>query len=59
MSYILQHAAQLANVLAFLGATTFTLFVLWPGIRRQNRTAEKIDRLVEHLKKKSVDNMFK
>ena len=55
----LQQAAYAANVLAFIGATTFTMLVLWPSIRRQNKTAEKIDRLVDHLEKKSVDNLFK
>lgn len=58
MTDALQIVAQTCHVLGFVGATMFTIFVLWPSIRRQNKTAERIERLVDHIEKKSIDNLF-
>ena len=49
--YWLQVAAYVAQILMSIGATLFTLFVLWPSIRLQTR-------FIEAQEKKGVDDLI-
>jgi len=51
MIHWLQQAAYLTQILMAVGATLFTLFVLWPSIRLQTK-------FIKDQEKKAVDKIL-
>lgn len=51
MTHWLQLAAYVTQILMAVGATLFTLFVLWPSIRLQTK-------FIKDQEKKAVDNLI-
>lgn len=54
----LQIAAHVVAIIAGLGGIFFAVFVLWPSIRRSNRTADKVSQALDRVEKKSVDKIL-
>jgi len=54
----LQISAHIVAILAGTGGILFGLFVLWPSIRRSNRTADKISAALDRAEKKGVEKML-
>lgn len=54
----LQVAAHVVAITAGLGGIFFAVFVLWPSIRRSNRTADKISDVLDRAEKKGVERML-
>jgi glycerol uptake facilitator-like aquaporin len=53
----IQVVAYVTSVLGTFVAAWFAFFVIWPSIRRQNQTADRIEFLVSHLKQKKIDDI--
>lgn len=51
MTHLLQQAAYATQILMAIGATLFTLFVLWPSIRLQTK-------FIKDQEKKAVDKIL-
>ena len=51
LQHFLQLAAYVTQILMAVGATLFTLFVLWPSIRLQTR-------FIQAQEKKGVDDLI-
>ena len=54
----LQVSAHVVAIMAGLGGIFFAVFVLWPSIRRSNRTADKISDVLDRAEKKGVERML-
>ena len=54
----LQIGAHVVAIVAGLGGIFFAIFVLWPSIRRSNRTADKISDVLDRAEKKSLDSLI-
>ena len=54
----LQVSAHVVAIMAGLGGIFFAIFVLWPSIRRSNRTADKISDVLDRAEKKGVERML-
>ena len=54
----LQIAAHVVAIIAGLGGIFFAVFVLWPSIRRSNRTADKVSQALDRAEKKGVDKIL-
>ncbi len=54
----LQIVAHAVAIVAGMGGIFFALFVLWPSIRRSNRTADKISQALDRAEKKGVDKLL-
>ena len=54
----LQISAHVVAILAGTGGILFGLLVLWPSIRRSNRTADKISAVLDRAEKKGVERML-
>ena len=55
----LQVAAHVVAIVAGLGGIFFAVFVLWPSIRRSNRTADRISDALDRAEKNGVDRLLK
>lgn len=54
----LQIAAHVVAIIAGLGGIFFAVFVLWPSIRRSNRTADKVSQALDRAEKKGLDSFI-
>lgn len=54
----IQAVAYLVSIVGTVAAAWFAVFVIWPSIRRQNKMAERIERLAGHLERKGTDDLL-
>lgn len=54
----LQIFAHIVAIMAGIGGIFFALFVLWPSIRRSNKTADKISSALDRAEKKGLDKIL-